>query len=29
MQINSQRFGVVELEDDAVLNFPEGIIGSR
>src|SRR4051794_34419271 len=27
MQINSQRFGVVELEDDAVLNFPEGIIG--
>jgi flagellar assembly factor FliW len=29
MQINSQRFGVVELEDDAVLNFPEGIIGFR
>lgn len=27
MQINSQRFGVVELDDDAVLNFPEGIIG--
>jgi len=27
MQINSQRFGVVELEDDAVLNFPDGIIG--
>lgn len=27
MQINSQRFGVVELADDAVLNFPEGIIG--
>jgi flagellar assembly factor FliW len=27
MQINSQRFGVVELEDDAVLRFPEGIIG--
>ena len=27
MQINSQRFGVVNLEDDAVLNFPEGIIG--
>jgi flagellar assembly factor FliW len=27
MKINSQRFGVVELEDDAVLSFPEGIIG--
>ena len=27
MQINSQRFGVVDLEDDAVLSFPEGIIG--
>jgi flagellar assembly factor FliW len=27
MYINSQRFGVVELEDDAVLNFPSGIIG--
>jgi flagellar assembly factor FliW len=27
MQINSQRFGVVDLEDDAVLNFPAGIIG--
>jgi flagellar assembly factor FliW len=27
MQINSQRFGVVELEDDAVLSFPSGIIG--
>src|SRR3954470_18976427 len=27
MQINSQRFGVVELEDDAVLSFPEGLIG--
>ncbi len=27
MQINSQRFGVVELDDDAVLNFPAGIIG--
>ena len=27
MQINSQRFGVVELDDDAVLNFPDGIIG--
>jgi len=27
MQINSQRFGVVELEDDAILNFPAGIIG--
>jgi flagellar assembly factor FliW len=27
MHINSQRFGVVELEDDAVLTFSEGIIG--
>jgi len=27
MQINSQRFGVVELEDDAILTFAEGIIG--
>jgi flagellar assembly factor FliW len=27
MQINSQRFGVVDLEDDAVLSFPSGIIG--
>ena len=27
MQINSQRFGVVDLQDDAVLNFPSGIIG--
>lgn len=27
MQINSQRFGIVEIEDDAVLNFPSGIIG--
>jgi len=27
MQINSQRFGVVDLDDDAVLKFPEGIIG--
>jgi flagellar assembly factor FliW len=27
MQINSQRFGVVNLEDDAVLSFPSGIIG--
>ncbi|MEO8906214.1 MAG: flagellar assembly protein FliW [Polyangiaceae bacterium] len=27
MQINSQRFGVVDIEDDAVLNFPAGIIG--
>ena len=27
MQINSQRFGIVELEDDAVLNFPTGIVG--
>ena len=27
MHINSQRFGVVELNDDAVLNFPSGIIG--
>jgi flagellar assembly factor FliW len=27
MQINSQRFGVVEFDDDAVLNFPAGIIG--
>ena len=27
MQINSQRFGVVDIEDDAVLNFPSGIIG--
>jgi len=27
MQINSQRFGVVELADDAVLSFPAGIIG--
>ena len=27
MQINSQRFGVVELDDDAVLSFPSGIIG--
>ena len=27
MQINSQRFGVVNLDADAVLNFPEGIIG--
>jgi flagellar assembly factor FliW len=27
MQINSQRFGVVELEDDAVLTFASGIIG--
>ena len=27
MQINSQRFGVVDLEDDAVLNFPSGLIG--
>ena len=27
MQINSQRFGVVQLDDDAVLNFPDGIIG--
>jgi flagellar assembly factor FliW len=27
MQINSQRFGVVNLDDDAVLNFPDGIIG--
>lgn len=27
MHIKSQRFGVVELDDDAVLNFPEGIIG--
>ena len=27
MQINSQRFGIVEIEDGAVLNFPSGIIG--
>ncbi|MEP7053499.1 MAG: flagellar assembly protein FliW [Pseudomonadota bacterium] len=27
MQINSQRFGVVDLQDDAVLSFPSGIIG--
>lgn len=27
MQINSQRFGVIEFDDDAVLNFPAGIIG--
>jgi len=27
MQINSQRFGVVEFDDDAVLKFPAGIIG--
>jgi flagellar assembly factor FliW len=27
MQINSQRFGIVELDDDAVLTFPSGIIG--
>ena len=27
MHIKSQRFGVVELDDDAILNFPEGIIG--
>src|SRR3954466_12442023 len=27
MQINSQRFGVVEFDDDAVLSFPAGIIG--
>jgi flagellar assembly factor FliW len=27
MQINSQRFGIVEIEDDAMLNFPAGIIG--
>ena len=27
MQIDSQRFGVVEYDDDAVLNFPAGIIG--
>jgi flagellar assembly factor FliW len=27
MQINSERFGVVNLEDDAVLTFPSGIIG--
>ncbi len=27
MQVNSQRFGVVEFDDDAVLNFPAGIIG--
>ena len=27
MQIKSQRFGVVDLDDDALLKFPEGIIG--
>ena len=27
MQIKSQRFGVVDLDDDALLNFPGGIIG--
>ena len=27
MQIKSERFGVVDLDDDAVLNFPSGIIG--
>jgi len=27
MQINSQRFGIVDLEDDAVLGFPSGLIG--
>lgn len=27
MQINSQRFGLVQLDDEAVLNFPAGIIG--
>lgn len=27
MQIKSQRFGVVHIDDDAVLNFPDGIIG--
>ncbi len=27
MQIKSERFGVVELDDDAMLDFPSGIIG--
>ena len=27
MQINSQRFGLVQIDDEAVLNFPAGIIG--
>ncbi len=27
MQIKSERFGVVDLDDDAVLSFPSGIIG--
>jgi len=27
MQINSQRFGVIEFDEDAVLSFPAGIIG--
>lgn len=27
MKIHSTRFGLIEIRDDAVLNFPEGLIG--